>query len=146
MKELHADGSLGDEDCRQTPITLIETLHTLLPRLDVLVVASEARVRISLNIALRRQGFSVRLATGVEEALELCQEHATEFDAVGLDADMPGVELPQAFQALSVVNPRARICLMAATDCGNGEELARLRPACIFPKPLELEELASVLR
>src|SRR5262249_21773707 len=136
-----------NQDSRQTPITPIETLY--MPagsKAGILVVASEARLRITLNIALRRQDFLVRLAASVEETLELCQKHPTEFDAVLLDADMPGVEWAKAVQALRVVNPHVRICLMAATDCGNGEELSRLSPACIFPKPLELEELAFGLR
>ncbi len=134
--------SFPGQDSRQTP-ALVETLPEPLRRPGALIMAAEARVRLTLSIALRQQGFSVRLSTGVGETLELYRRHPEDCDVVVLDAEAPRVNLTEVIQALRAVNPRVKCCLLTGTDGFDSEELARLGPVRIFRKPLQLDELTQ---
>lgn len=123
-----------------------ETLCTTQQQ-GIMVVDDEECVRSVLNIALRLQGFAVRLAASGAEALDLYRSHRETIDLILLDVRMPGLDGPQTLGALKELNPEIRCCFMSG-DCGSytAEELRSLGAASVFPKPFRLDDMVYVLR
>lgn len=113
----------------------------------VLVVDDEMAVRGVLDIALRRAGFEVRLASSGEEAVALYRGQPAGINLVLMDVRMPGLSGPDTLDMLRKVDPRVRCCFMSG-DLGNytEEDLLDRGAAYIFRKPFALPELPDVLR
>jgi DNA-binding NtrC family response regulator len=112
----------------------------------MLVVDDEPGVRGVLNNGMRQQGFTVWLAAGCEEALDLYRCHQEAIDVVLLDVCIPGQDGPQTLTALQELNPKVRCCFMSG-DLGSYtvERLFNLGAAAVIRKPFRLAEVAETL-
>jgi two-component system cell cycle sensor histidine kinase/response regulator CckA len=116
------------------------------PRGTVLVVDDEPDVRDLSGELLRRLGFEVAMAASGDEAVALFRARPAAFDAVLLDATMPGLSGEQTFRELLQIRSDARIVLMS----GYREEYARpslgnTAIAGFLQKPFSGDELEIVL-
>jgi PAS domain S-box-containing protein len=112
----------------------------------VLVVDDEPDVRDLTGELLRRLGFEVVMATSGDEAVALFRARPAAFDAVLLDATMPGLSGEQTLREMLRIRSDARIVLMS----GYRMEDARRSPgdtaiAGYLQKPFSGDELAIVL-
>jgi CheY-like chemotaxis protein len=112
----------------------------------LLVVDDEECMRGVLNLAMRQQGFEVRLAANGREAIDLYRQDGRGIDVVLLDVRMPGLDGPQTLAALQALNPQIRCCFMSG-DLGSYTEstLTALGAAALLLKPFRLAEVAQVL-
>ncbi len=82
----------------------------------VLVVDDEQEVREVVQQMLEMLGFSVLVAKGGREALEIYQERLDEVGCVLLDLSMPGMDGQEVFQELRRIDPHVRIALSSGYD------------------------------
>ena len=118
-----------------------------LPRpYGVLIADDEEDVRDVLHDRLRKEGFSVWLATDGREALDLYRDHHQKIDVALLDVCMPGLDGPQTLAALQQLAPQIRCCFMSGY-LGNHieKDLCGAGAARVFAKPFRLDEVANVL-
>ena len=112
----------------------------------VLVVDDEPDVRELTAELLKRLGLEVVTAASGDEAVALFRARPAAFDAVLLDATMPGISGEETTRELLRIRSDARIVLMS----GYREEDARPSPgnaaiAGFLQKPFSGDELAIVL-
>lgn len=103
----------------------------------VLLVDDEEIVRLAMQTKLRRQGYSVKAASGGAEALELLEQYEGRVDIVVLDLTMPGLSTETICKSLHKKAPDLPVLLMS----GYSEEEALNRCECtniagFVPKPL----------
>ena len=106
-------------------------------RTGVLVADGDPRVLSNLEMLISRAGYHTWLAVHGYHAFERYQHHWEETSAVMLDVQMPGLNGPEALQAMQQCCPQVRCCFM--TDNGRRstvETLLKLGAACVFLKPL----------
>jgi CheY-like chemotaxis protein len=117
------------------------------PRPLILVVDDEPAIGTLLDVALRRHGFDVLVASGGREALDVYRQHGEAIGVVLLDVRMPGLNGPDTLDLLKQCNPNARCCFMTG-DSGEytEDDLLRRGAAVVFAKPFVVAELARVLR
>jgi DNA-binding NtrC family response regulator len=120
---------------------------SLAPRPVVLVVDDEITIRGLLDIALRHQGFDVRLASSGDEAIAIYRDQAGAIGVVLMDVWMPGRTGPDTLNTLRELNPTLRCCFMSG-DLGSysEEDLLGRGATRVFHKPLPLGELYATLR
>jgi CheY-like chemotaxis protein len=114
---------------------------------EVLVVDDELAVLGMLDFALRYHAFTVRRATGGEEALRVFQTYRDTVAVVVLDVQMPGMDGPQTLAGLRAIHPDVRCVLMSGhTGRYSAEDLRALGVAHILQKPFSsLDRLIGVL-
>jgi signal transduction histidine kinase/sensor domain CHASE-containing protein/CheY-like chemotaxis protein len=120
----------------------------LLPRGSgtVMVVDDEAESRQLAADLLRDLGYTVLLAPGAPEALELFRANAARIDMVLLDMVMPGMGGYDCFQALKAVRPDVQVLIISGYAIN--AEVRRVldeKPAGYLPKPLDIRQLAVTL-
>jgi CheY-like chemotaxis protein len=146
------DHQLGDVGYLQKPVDPVDLCATLerftvARRPEILVVEDEPAIRRMLELVLRYYGFTVRLAAGGGEAIELFDRHRGTIDVVLLDVQMPTIDGPQTLTALRALDARVRAVFMT----GNGgayttEDLRRRGAVDILQKPFKsMSELARLL-
>ena len=112
---------------------------------DILVVEDHADLREMLTVLLESEGFGVRTAVNGVEALKVLEE--TRPSLILLDLMMP-VMSGDEFRQRQLADPRYRdvpvICMTAAHD--GRERARRLHADEFFQKPLDFEQLMSVVR
>ena len=113
----------------------------------ILVVDDDDGIRGMVAFYLDRHGYTVWQAANGQEAVEVYQQHRDAIAVVLLDVRMPGLDGPQALQALRVINPEIRCCFMTGESGPYTlEELYRLGAIRVFRKPFaSLPELVQVL-
>jgi CheY-like chemotaxis protein len=116
-------------------------------RPGVLVVDDDHFVRHLVQLGLERDGFEVWLASGGRDAIRLYRQHRESSGVVLLDVRMPGLDGPQALEALRELNPEVRACFMSGDMGDYGPEgLRQCGAASFIAKPFLLVDLANVLR
>ena len=112
---------------------------------DILVVEDHADLREMLTVLLESEGFGVLTAVNGAEALQRLEEVRPSL--ILLDLMMP-VMSGDEFRERQLADPRYRdvpvICMTAAHD--GRERARRLRADEYFQKPLDFEQLMSVVR
>ncbi len=112
---------------------------------SILVVEDHADLREMLTVLLESEGFGVRTAVNGAEALARLEEARPAL--ILLDLMMP-VMSGDEFRRRQLADPRYRdvpvICMTAAHD--GRERAQRLRADDYFQKPLDFEQLMSVVR
>jgi two-component system, NtrC family, response regulator AtoC len=115
------------------------------PRHSVLLAEDEAMVYETLQAALLRKGFVVRLATTTQEALDFVAAEA--FDVIISDYFMPGGGGGDDVLRAALALPR-RPKIIMSTGSGNDELVARLLQAgadrCL-EKPFGIRELLDTV-
>jgi CheY-like chemotaxis protein len=112
---------------------------------DIMVVEDHADLREMLTVLLESEGFGVLTAVNGAEALQRLEEVRPSL--ILLDLMMP-VMSGDEFRERQLADPRYRdvpvICMTAAHD--GRERARRLRADEYFQKPLDFEQLMSVVR
>jgi CheY-like chemotaxis protein len=79
----------------------------------LLVVENEAAIRNLLQIALRRNGYTVLAAESGREALEVVRGHSGSIDLLITDIMMPDMDGPELAKQLSMIRPETRTLFMS---------------------------------
>jgi CheY-like chemotaxis protein len=115
------------------------------PPLTILVVEDHADLREMLVVLLEGEGFSVKTAINGADALTCLAESRPSL--ILLDLMMP-VMTGDEFRQRQLADPRYRdvpvICMTAAHDGRARAE--RIRADAYFQKPLDYEQLLTVVR
>src|SRR5438093_10727266 len=78
----------------------------------VLVVDDQAEIRALLPTILRHHGFTVWLAPGGPEAIELYRQQRDRVNLILLDVAMPDWDGPRTLKSIRRENPAAVICFV----------------------------------
>jgi CheY-like chemotaxis protein len=117
------------------------------PVLSALVVESQPEAAHSLAQLIRHEGYDVRLARTSADALRAAAEQPP--DVVLVDTDLPDVDGYELAKRLRARVPDRPMLVVAMTDGGGGDELARLRQSGValhFLKPVDPEQLTDAIR
>jgi two-component system, OmpR family, response regulator len=115
-------------------------------RCGVLIADDDSFIRTMLRLGLQAYGFRVYLASNGQDAVEVYRQHRDSVDIVLLDIRMPGLDGPQALEAIRILNPDIRCCFMSGeTGKYSAKSLDQWKPHHFFAKPFPLESLARVL-
>lgn len=110
----------------------------------VLVVDDEPIVLRMAVLALERQGFTVRGASGGEEALASFRDDPDSFDLVLMDMNMPGLSGEETLRLMRKIRPAVRVIVF--TGYPEQEVASRLRGspvAGILQKPVTSQTLVN---
>lgn len=112
---------------------------------NLLIVDDERSIRISLRTILANFGYEVVEAARGEEALALAR--TTQFDAVLLDINMPGMGGIEVCRTLRRNDPRLPIVMLTVQDVEDRKVEALDAGADDYiTKPFQLRELTARLR
>jgi CheY-like chemotaxis protein len=112
----------------------------------ILVVVDNPDIRALLQTILRHHGFSVWLAPGGAEAVQLYGQQRSSVDIVLLDVDMPEWDGPRTFKALRRENPDLVVCFVTGRGSEHtDQDLLALGAAKIIHRPFEAANVASIL-
>lgn len=115
------------------------------PHPRVLAVDDESLIRMSLRIALAREGYLVDTASNGTEAMALLDQHA--YDLVLLDLRLPDVSGMEVLRYARRVAPSAKVLLVtASTNAPSATEAAREGAAGVVTKPFTLRGLTAETR
>jgi len=111
----------------------------------ILVVDDEVSMRRTLSITLSGFGFKTMEAARGEEALALASR--THFDAVLLDANMPGLSGLETCRIMRPLHPRVPILMLTVRDAEDDKVEALDAGADDYiTKPFKLRELVARIR
>ncbi len=111
----------------------------------VLAVDDEALIRMSLQIALGREGYEVHTAASGTEAMTMLGEQ--RYDLVLLDLRLPDVSGMEVLRFARRRDPAVKVLLVtASTSALNFAEAAREGASGIVTKPFRLSALAEETR
>jgi CheY-like chemotaxis protein len=121
----------------------------VMPRGDetVLLIEDDAVVRQLTARILRRQGYTVLVATQADEAVQLAADHSQRIDLFLSDVVMPGESGPSVIQRLSADRPAAKVLFVSGYP---GDDVSRrgIDEASFrfLAKPYSSEQLAQRVR
>ena len=112
----------------------------------VLVVDDQPEIRALLQTILRHHGFTVWLAPGGAEAVQLYGQQRDRVDLILLDVDMPEWDGPRTFKLLRRENPNAVVCFVSGASSEYSDaELLALGAAKVIHRPFEAADVATAL-
>ena len=114
----------------------------------LLLAEDEPLVRQLMARTLRRQGYSVLLASDGEEAVEIFAREGDRIALVVLDALMPRMGGAQAFARMSELRPGLRALFVSgyAPDVGGLAELVAAGRVAMLSKPFLAADLVTHIR
>lgn len=111
----------------------------------ILVVDDQPAMRATMAVLLRSLGAEVEIAASGGEALKRCA-HPPPFDAVLLDAHMPGLDGFALARLLRAAHPGTRLVLCTGADeDAVRRALASGQVQCAVRKPFDVPELVAAL-
>jgi CheY-like chemotaxis protein len=112
----------------------------------VLVVDDQADIRALLQTILRHHGFTVWLAPGGAEAVQLYGQQRDRVDLVLLDVAMPEWDGPRTLKALRKENPNLCVCFVSGKEVEyTDDQLLAFGAARVIHRPFEAADVAKVL-
>jgi len=112
---------------------------------NVLIVDDERSIRVSLRAILTNCGYAIVESAQGEEALALVR--ATQFDAVLLDINLPGMDGIEICRRMRAASPRLPIIILTVKDSEDHKVEALDAGADDYiTKPFHLRELIARLR
>jgi DNA-binding response OmpR family regulator len=84
------------------------------PSARILVADDEAAIRFTMEILLRRQGYTVTSATNGSEALTLVEQQP--FELLLLDLKMPGLSGIEVAQRAREIQPAASVLILTGSS------------------------------
>ena len=113
----------------------------------VLVVDDEPSLAKATSRLLDSMGFKVMVATGGQEALEICRARSEAFDVVLLDLYLQGMTSVETLRQMRSLHSGIKVILMSGY--GKQESIdgfAGIRPDGFVSKPFGYCELENALR
>ena len=111
----------------------------------VLAVDDESLIRMSLRIALAREGYDVDTASSGVEAMSLLDRF--EYDLVLLDLRLPDVSGMEVLRYARRLHPDVKVLLVtASTNAPNAAEAEQEGAAGVVAKPFTLQAIAAETR
>ncbi|MGH6674170.1 MAG: response regulator [Xanthobacteraceae bacterium] len=136
FKPFSADDALG----------IMKTYARIASPTKILIVDDSSTVRQIVQKVVRGSVFNCEIteAAGGEAALMLCR--STEFDAIFLDRNMPGIDGISTMKRLQLIGPSPRIVMMSAEHNPAKERQVLDAGACAFlQKPFHSGDVDKVL-
>lgn len=113
----------------------------------LLIVENEPAIRNLLQVALRRNGYTVLAAESGREALELVRNHADAIHLLITDVVMPDMDGPELVRQLSTIRPDTRTLFMSGyMDDTLGERGILSTNANFIQKPFSPRTIAQKVR
>jgi DNA-binding NtrC family response regulator len=115
------------------------------PHPRILAVDDESLIRMSLRIALAREGYLVDTASCGVEAMALLDRH--RYDLVLLDLRLPDVSGIEVLRYARRHDPEVKVLLVtASTNAPTALEAAQEGAAGVVSKPFTLQAIAAETR
>ena len=115
------------------------------PHPRILAVDDESLIRMSLRIALGREGYDVDTASNGAEAMDLLERN--RYDLILLDLRLPDVSGLEVMRFARRVDPLVKILLVTASTNAPGIGEAEQEGVLgVVAKPFTLERIASESR
>ena len=113
----------------------------------LLIVENELAIRNLLQLALRRNGYTVLAAESGREALALVRDHVGAIDLVITDVMMPDMDGPELVRQLSTIRPETRTLFMSGyMDDALGERGILPTTVNFIQKPFSPRTIAQKVR
>jgi len=113
----------------------------------LLLVENEAAIRNLLQMALRKNGYTVLAAESGREALELVRVHAGPLDLLITDVMMPDMDGPELVRQLTTIRPETRTLFMSGyMDDALGEHGILPANVNFIQKPFSPRVIAQKVR
>ncbi len=113
----------------------------------LLIVENESAIRYLLQVALRRNGYTVLAAESGREALQLVRNHAGAIHLLITDVMMPDMDGPELVRQLSAIRPDTRTLFMSGyMDDTLGEGGILSTNANFIQKPFSPGTIAQRIR
>jgi PAS domain S-box-containing protein len=113
----------------------------------ILVVDDEAIVRQLAKAILERQGYTVLVADGGPEALQIYQQQGDDIDLVILDLTMPKMNGRVCYQELRKLDPEVKVMLSSGYSADEAvQELLGEGVIRFMQKPYRVEDLTRAVR
>jgi CheY-like chemotaxis protein len=113
----------------------------------LLIVENEPAIRNLLQMALRRNGYTVLAAESAREALEIVRGHAGAIDLLITDVVMPDMNGPELVRELATIRPDTRALFMSGyLDDALGEHGVLPSHANFIQKPFSPRVIAQKVR
>ena len=113
----------------------------------ILIVDDEEAIRRVYSRLLTKLGYTVLLASGGRQALELIEKHRDQISLVILDMTMPGMSGSQTYKALQSVAPNCKV-LLASGHSIDGQAQEILASGCngFLQKPFNIATIGAKIR
>lgn len=113
----------------------------------LLIVENESAIRNLLQVALKRNGYTVLAAESGREALELVRNHTGAIHLLITDVIMPDMDGPELVRHLSTIRPDTRTLFMSGyMDDTLGERGILATSANFIQKPFSPRTIAQRVR
>ena len=113
----------------------------------LLIVENEPAIRNLLQVALRRNGYTVLAAESGRDALEVVRNHAGTIHLLITDVVMPDMDGPELVRQLSTIRPDTRTLFMSGyMDDTLGERGILSANANFIQKPFSPRTIAQKVR
>jgi two-component system, cell cycle sensor histidine kinase and response regulator CckA len=113
----------------------------------LLIVENESAIRHLLQVALRRNGYTVLAAESGREALQLVRNHAGPLHLLITDVMMPDMDGPELVRQLATIRPDTRTLFMSGyMDDTLGERGILSTNANFIQKPFSPGTIAQRVR
>jgi CheY-like chemotaxis protein len=113
----------------------------------LLIVENETAIRNLLQMALRKNGYTVLAAESGREALELVRVHAGPLDLLITDVMMPDMDGPELVRQLTTIRPETRTLFMSGyLDDALGEHGILPANVNFIQKPFSPRVIAQKVR
>ena len=113
----------------------------------LLIVENEAAIRNLLQMALRKNGYTVLAAESGREALDLVSTHSGPIHLLITDVMMPDIDGPELVRRLSAIRPETRALFMSGyMDDALGEQGVLPSSVNFIQKPFSPSTIAQKVR
>ena len=113
----------------------------------LLIVENEAAIRNLLQMALRKNGYTVLAAESGREALHLVSAHSGPIHLLITDVMMPDIDGPELVRRLSAIRPETRTLFMSGyMDDALGEQGVLPSSVNFIQKPFSPSTIAQKVR
>jgi two-component system, cell cycle sensor histidine kinase and response regulator CckA len=121
--------------------------HAISGTETLLIVENEAAIRNLLQMALRKNGYTVLAAESGREALDLVSTHSGPIHLLITDVMMPDIDGPELVRRLSVIRPETRTLFMSGyMDDALGEQGVLPSSVNFIQKPFSPSTIAQKVR
>jgi CheY-like chemotaxis protein len=113
----------------------------------ILLVDDQEDVIKAGQALLEKLGYTVLLATGGEEALDVYRKHLQKIDLVILDMIMPGMSGGETYSRLKEINPKVKTILSTGYSL-DGQAMEIIQKGCngFIQKPFSVSALSQKIR